>query len=605
MSKILNLSYEELILLNENLEKRVKELENKVKLINTEDAENSEKDYNRNLLFLSNTALKFLSFSNDDDIFLFIGKKVAELTKNAIVIVSSYNEVNHLLSVRFISGINRYLNNILQILDKNPEDIKIQVAPKFMNMLHFHEQSIYPVSGGLFQASLGQIPQNDCRQIEKLLKINGYYAMGLMKGGNLYGVVLIATKANQYIKDIKIIETFLFQASISLHRKQLENELIRSKEKAEESDRLKSAFLANMSHEIRTPMNGILGMTQLLANHDITMEQRKEYHDLINKNSETLLRLIDDIIDISKIEAGQMNILLKSFPLNTLLDQVYALLTSGSVFKSKNIELLMKKSLPNNTNIYADPDRLRQIFINLIGNALKFTDSGKVEFGYSIKGKMIEFYVQDTGIGISIEKQKVIFNRFTQADNSLTRKFGGSGLGLTISKGLVELLGGQIWLSSDLCKGSTFYFNIPYIPTLEAQKKHSQSNLPHTEYNWSDRTFLIVEDDKVSYKFLESVFSRTDAKIYHAENGLKAVELCTLHPEIDVVLMDIQLPEMNGLDATRLIKQFRKELPIIAQTANSSSEDKEKCLEAGCIDYLSKPINIKLLFGKIQHNLKK
>jgi len=206
MSNTLNLSYEELAQLNENLEKRVKELEGSVsklsnlELISQNDIENNERDYNRNLLFLSNTALKFLGFSSDDDIFLFIGKKLAELTRNAIIIVSSYNEGNQLLSVRFISGINRYLNNILQILNKTPEEIKLQVTPKFMDILHSHEQSMYPVPGGLFQASLGQIPENDCLQIERLLKVNGFSAMGLMKGGNLYGVVLIANKTGHCIK---------------------------------------------------------------------------------------------------------------------------------------------------------------------------------------------------------------------------------------------------------------------------------------------------------------------------------------------------------------------------------------------------------------------
>ncbi len=612
MSNTLNLSSEELIKLNENLEKRVKELESRVsklsnlEIISQNDAENSERDYNRNLLFLSNTALKFLSFSSDDDIFLFIGKRLAELTRNAIIIVSSYNETNQLLSVRFISGINRYLNNILQILGKTPEDIKIQVTPKFMGMLSCHEQSMYPVPGGLFQASLGQIPQSDCQQIERLLRVNGFYAMGLMKGGNLYGVVLIATKTNQYIKDLKIIETFLFQASISLHRKQLENELIRSKEKAEESDRLKSAFLANMSHEIRTPMNGILGMAQLMANHDITTEQRNEYVSLINKNSETLLSLIDDIIDVSKIEAGQLNINPKSFHLNALLDQINTLMQSRALYKSKkNILMLLKKNLPDNISIYTDPDRLRQILVSLLSNALKFTEMGAVEFGYTLKHKMIEFYVKDTGIGMSIEEQNVIFERFTQVDDSLTRKFGGSGLGLTISKGLIELLGGQIRVSSKPLKGSTFYFTIPYIATLDNTEKNRQHKQAPTSYNWSNRTFLIVEDDKVNYKFLESVFGKTEAKIYHADNGLKAIEICTQHPEIDIVLMDIQLPEMNGMDATRHIKQIRKELPIIAQTANAYAEDKDKCIEAGCIDYVSKPININLLFGKIDQNLKK
>jgi len=613
MSKTINLSYEELIKRNENLEKQVKDLEGKLvkfKNIDSADIENSqesEQNYSRNLLFLSNTALKFLSFSNDDDIFIFIGKKLAEITHNSIIVVASYSEINNLLSVRFISGINRYLNNILQLLDKNPEDIKIQVTPEYMDVLNLHKQSMYPIPGGLFQATLGQIPENTCQQIERLLKVNHYYAMGLMRGGNLYGAVIIATKVRQNImNDLKIIETFLFQASIALHRKQLENELIRAKEKAEDSDRLKSAFLANMSHEIRTPMNGILGMTQLLANPDTTVEQRKEYIDLVNKNSETLLNLVDDIIDISKIEAGQMKIIHKSFRLNTLLDQIIVLFTSSPIYKSKHeLELIIKKNAPDNLCIYSDPDRLRQIFINLIGNALKFTNCGYVEFGYNVKGKMIEFYIKDTGIGISNEKQKIIFDRFIQADNSLTRKFGGSGLGLTISKGLIELLGGQILVSSELHSGSTFYFTVPYIPTFDEDNSYRKGEPEPSDYKWNDRTFLIVEDDKVSFKFLENIFRKTGAKIVHADNGLKAVELIKQSPEIDMVLMDIQLPEMNGLDATRMIKQLRKELPVIAQTANVLEEDREKCLEAGCVDYISKPINIKLLYSKIHQYLTK
>ena len=569
-------------------------------------AEEREKNYNRNLVFLSNTALKFLSLSNDDDNFIFIGKRLAELTRNAIIVVTSFNESEGTLSVRFISGINRYLNNILQILGKNPEEIKINVSERFKKKLLGHEHSIYAVQGGMYTTLLGQIPENACLQLERTLKVNNFYSMGLLRGGNLYGVVLIATKNNQEIGDLTIIETFLYQASVSLHRKQLENELVRSKEKAEESDRLKSAFLANMSHEIRTPMNGILGMTQLLANSDITPDQKREYLELINKNSETLLNLIDDIIDVSKIEAGQMKIIRKSFRLNPLFDQLHALFSSSPVFlNKKGLELVIKKELPDTNSIYTDPDRLRQVFINLIGNSLKFTDKGYVEFGYRLKDKWLEFYVKDSGIGISHEKQKFIFDRFTQADDSLTRKFGGSGLGLAISKGLIELLGGHIWVESELNVGSVFTFTIPFIPTYDTDEQASQTFASPADFDWSDRNFLIVEDDKVSYKFLEGIFRKTKAKIYHADNGLKAIELCKAHPQLDIVLMDIQLPEMSGLDATRIIKAMRRDLPIIAQTANAMSEDKEKCIEVGCVDYVSKPINVNVLFSKIDKYLVK
>jgi signal transduction histidine kinase/CheY-like chemotaxis protein len=569
-------------------------------------AEDKEKKYNRNLVFLSNTALKFLSFSNDDDILIFIGKKLAELTKNSIVVVSSFNDLENSLSVRFISGINLYLNNILEILGENPEELNIHLSNSFKKIIFNHSQSLDKISGSLYMATLGQINNDKCNQLEKLLKLSNYYVMGLMRGGNLYAVVLIATKINQDIKDVKIIETFLYQASISLHRKQLENELIRAKLKAEESDRLKSAFLANMSHEIRTPMNGILGMAQLLAIQDITMDQRKEYISLINSNSDTLLSLIDDIIDVSKIEAGQMKFSHKSFRLNSLLDQVYALFMSSSVYKSKTgLSLNIVKNLPDNLCLFTDPDRLRQILINLIGNSLKFTDCGYVEFGYYLNDNMLTFYIKDTGIGISFEKQKVIFDRFIQADDSLTRKFGGSGLGLAISRGLTEILGGHIWVESQIHIGSTFYFTIPFITSFEEEETIKQPDELITDFNWSDRVILIAEDDKVSFKFLEEIFKKTKAKIYHADNGLKAIDYCKTHPDIDIVLMDIQLPELSGLDATRIIKNMRHDLPVIAQTANAMSEDKEKCLEVGCVDYISKPINVASLFKKINKYMPK
>jgi PAS domain S-box-containing protein len=567
-------------------------------------AEERERHYNKNLLFLSETALRFLTYSRESDIFRFIGDKLTELTENAIVIVLAYNSENQTLAIKHTAGIRFLWTDVLSILKIDPENIQLRISSRILKVLINRGDFLYPVSGGLYEASLGQISREQCYKLEAALKIHKFWSMGLMHSGNLYGEVLIGSNSSQNLKEQKIIETFLYQASISLHRKQLELELVRAKEKAEESDRLKSAFLANMSHEIRTPMNGILGLSQLLAAPDISEIQRKEFLGLIDRNSESLLHLIDDIIDISKIEAGQMKIFRCSFRLNNLLEQVRAVFYSNPVLASKpNIKLVFTKPLPDTLCIYSAPDRLRQVIINLTGNALKFTNNGKIEIGYELKGSLLEFYVRDSGIGIPPEKQRTIFNRFTQADSSLTRKYGGAGLGLAISKGLIELLGGQIWVYSEPGKGSVFHFNIPYIPSFDDEPVLMEEPTPANDKKLEGKTILLVEDDLVSFKFMETILKKAEAQVLHADNGIDAVEMCKTDPKIDLVLMDVQLPGISGLDATLQIISVRRDLPIIAQTANAMSDDKERCLEAGCVDYLSKPINVNVLFKKISKYL--
>ena len=347
-----------------------------------------------------------------------------------------------------------------------------------------------------------------------------------------------------------------------------------------------------------------MGISQLLGDIDVTDAQRSEYLDLINKNSETLLNIIDDIIDISKIEAGQMKVYRRSFLLNDLLGQVKALFINNPVYVSKpNLELRFTQSLSDNLCIYSDPDRLRQILINLVNNAIKFTSKGYIEVGYKLRGSMLEFYVKDSGIGISEDKQELIYNRFMQADTSLTRKYGGAGLGLAISKGLLDLLGGQIWVYSEPDNGSTFHFEIPFIPAFDDTVGSNGARIIPAKVDFTDRTFLIVEDDKVSLKFLDAVLKKTGATVLHTDNGMDAIDICRSFQDIDLVLMDIQLPGMNGLETTKQIHSLRRDLPIIAQTANAMTEDRDRCIEVGCVDYISKPINTALLFSKIQQYL--
>lgn len=374
-------------------------------------------------------------------------------------------------------------------------------------------------------------------------------------------------------------------------RIQLEKDLIKERENAEISDKQKSTFLANMSHEIRTPLNSIIGFSDLLLDEDTTDTEKEMYSKLISTAGKSLLQLIEDIIDISKIEAGQVKIKKSKIELNALLDEVYHTFEQEKANRQKdNIELRLSKKMPDQeVTIFTDPFRVRQVFNNLLTNALKFIDEGFIEFGYTtLFGEFIQFYVKDTGIGISKDKKDSIFEQFGQDDSSYDRNEKGTGLGLAISKSFIELLGGRIWLDTEPERGSTFYFTLPVEEKLPevAQK----SNLASSK-NWSEKIILIVDDVKDNFLFLKGVLLETKALILWAKNGMEAVTMCKNNRDIDMVLMDIRMPLLNGFEATKSIKSFRPDLPIIAQTAFSSPEDEELCYKAGCDDYIVKPIH--------------
>jgi CheY-like chemotaxis protein len=315
-----------------------------------------------------------------------------------------------------------------------------------------------------------------------------------------------------------------------------------------------------------------------------------------------LINLIDDIIDFAKIESGQANIVQDDFSLNNLLNQVQSTFLTRSMRRDKSkVRILTKKAFPDEKSyIRTDPIKLRQILTNLVGNAIKFTHNGYIEFGYDLEEhNFLRFYVRDTGIGIPADKLQIIFERFMQADSSPSRKYGGSGLGLAISKGLVELLGGRMWAESTLNEGSTFSFTIPFISVNWKTEEHQESKHARAHISWEGKLFLIAEDDKFSYKFLEGFLKQTKANVIRASDGREAVEICRNNSDIDLILMDIQMPDMNGLTATEEIKKFNRKIPIIAQTANAINEERLRCLEAGCDDFITKPVNITELFEKI------
>jgi PAS domain S-box-containing protein len=559
-----------------------------------------ERVYHDNLIFLSNSALDLLGLSDRDDIIKYIGDKLHSFLEDSIVLVSTYSDNKNIFTIKHVVGLGKFYSKVNELIgvNLNGTEFSIKVIP--YNPENAGQITIF--NGSIDDLNLGIIQSSAIKTVLKILRTNKIYNITMARDNKLLGNITILTLNKTIIKFKHIIETFVHQVSVALHRSQLEYELVKAKTKAEESDMLKTAFLANMSHEIRTPMNGILGFAEMLNDEFLSEGNRKKYVEIINNNGKMLMSLIDDIIDFAKIEAGQIKILNQEFSLNSLLTQVHSSFLSESLKKEKtNVKLRIRKAFANDECfIQTDPNRLRQVLTNLVGNAFKFTQEGFIEFGYTapVDG-FLEFYVKDTGIGIPKDKIDLIFERFVQADYSRSRKYSGSGLGLAISKGFIDLLGGKMWAESEVNLGSTFYFTIPYRPALTKTQEEIERSKPKSDYDWHNKCFLIAEDDKFSFKLLEGFLKKTNAEIIHAIDGVEAVDKCRENSRINLVLMDVQMPEMNGLEATKIIKQFRTTLPIIAQTANAIAEERQKCFEAGFDDFITKPINISELLSKI------
>jgi PAS domain S-box-containing protein len=372
--------------------------------------------------------------------------------------------------------------------------------------------------------------------------------------------------------------------------------------KAQESDRLKSAFLANMSHEIRTPMNGILGFTNLLKNPKLEGSMVQQYVEIIQKSSNRMLSTINDLMDISKIEAGQVDVLYSETNINTILIDLFSFFNKEATDKGLHLSLTNKLS-PQDAEIISDEEKVNAIITNLIKNSIKYTNQGSIEFGCYKKENHVVFYVKDTGVGIPEDRHEAIFDRFVQADIEDTQVYEGSGLGLSISKAYVEMMKGRIWVESKEGIGSTFYFKLPFKRSIRDDNLQETDKTDTVGIKSTSRKLkiLIVEDEEISDNLITIILKEYSDNLIHAKNGVQAIEICKQHKDIDLIFMDIRMPKLGGYQATKEIRKFNKKVKIIAQTAYALSGDREKALAIGCDDYIAKPIiadELKLIINK-------
>ena len=421
-------------------------------------------------------------------------------------------------------------------------------------------------------------------------KVKEEYRIVNVQKNNLHKVEWVEAQAAVEARDEDGKPLTLVGSSLVItNRKKMEQELTTAKELAEESNRLKSAFLANMSHEIRTPLNAIVGFSGILASTE-REEEKQEYVSIIENNNTLLLQLISDILDLSKIEAGTLELNYSNIELNELMRE----LERGFLLRVKTDAVKLEFVEPAGPCMaYTEKNRLSQLMINLVTNAIKFTEKGSIRFGYEMRENELYFYVADTGCGIPKDKQQNIFGRFVKL-NSFAQ---GTGLGLSICKTLMDHMGGRIGMESEEGKGSTFWFTLPYKPAVKEDKKQMPKDIQPVSIERNKLTILVAEDNASNYKLFESIL-RYDYHLIHAWDGMEAVEMFREHnPQI--VLMDINMPVMDGYEATREIRKYSAKIPIIAVTAFAYASDEQKVMESGFDGYMPKPINAKLLKAQL------
>ena len=517
-------------------------------------------------------------------------------------IVAVYNDVTR------ERQFEEQLKIIGKAIEQNPaavvitdRDAKIEyVNPKFTELTGYSSKEVIGQNPSILQS--GQMPDDFYEKLwQTILAGRGWQGefLNKKKNGEFYWE---SASISPVVNEQEVITSFVAVKEDVTEKKKLWEQLVEAKEKAEESDRLKSCFLANISHEIRTPMNGILGFSALLKEPRLSGEEKEQYIELIHESGNRMLSIINNLIDISRIQTGELVLYPGATSINEIIKSTYVSFRDQA--RQKGVSFSCKTGLSAKESVIkTDKARLNLVLSHLVGNALKYTGEGEVAFGYKKNDKMLEFYVRDTGIGIPEDQQGKIFERFRQVSLDATREYEGAGLGLSLSKKIIEMLGGDISVDSTPGEGSEFCFTLPYAPI---QSKNNQPQELEREGYYAfpaGFTILVVDDDTISRLLLKGVLSGQNVRVLLAENGREAVEKVEKEPDIGIVLMDMKMPVMNGYEATVKIKEIRPDLPVIAQTAFADPGEKEAAKDAGCEEVLSKPINPEELLAEIKRHI--